>query len=213
MKGTQTIQIKGHRLMLLPTGALYWPKYKALFIADLHIGKVEHFRKEGLAIPAAVGAENYQKLDAVTQGLDLEQLYFLGDLFHSKKNTGWDRFFGWVEQQDFKITLIVGNHDRHDLKAIPEGSFELLEALELEGMVFTHEPVEDAKMFNICGHIHPGLLMRGKGRLVAKVPCFAQEKNRLIIPAFGVFTGNHPVDLKQMQKVYICTGEEVLVVK
>ena len=38
-------------LLLLPQKAIYWQQEKALIAADVHLGKVGHFRKAGIAVP------------------------------------------------------------------------------------------------------------------------------------------------------------------
>jgi len=38
-------------LLLLPQKAIYWQQQKALIVADVHFGKVGHFRKAGIAVP------------------------------------------------------------------------------------------------------------------------------------------------------------------
>jgi metallophosphoesterase superfamily enzyme len=63
--------------------------------------------------------------------------------------------------------------------------------LEHNGIQLTHEPLQnvDADKFNIAGHVHPGTILKGRGRQSIKLPCFWMYKNQLIMPAFGNLTG------------------------
>ena len=40
----------GQDLVLLPQKAIYWKQEKTLIAADVHMGKVGHFRKAGIAV-------------------------------------------------------------------------------------------------------------------------------------------------------------------
>ena len=44
---------------------IFWKKKAALFIADLHLGKISHFRKSGMAIPAAAATMNLDVLESL----------------------------------------------------------------------------------------------------------------------------------------------------
>ena len=48
------LQIKQQRIKLLPEGAAYWVNTKSLLIADAHLGKIAHFRKNGCRPPKSV---------------------------------------------------------------------------------------------------------------------------------------------------------------
>ncbi len=103
--------IKNEKLILTVEGAVYWPAHKALFVADTHIGKVMHFRKNGIALPAEVRFAFYEKIDTLLKQFTVKTLYFLGDLFHSDYNIEWDYFENWSNRQSFDKVLIQGNHD------------------------------------------------------------------------------------------------------
>ena len=46
-----SIEINNHNFILHPSGAIFWLEKKTLFLADVHLGKVAHFRKNGIAVP------------------------------------------------------------------------------------------------------------------------------------------------------------------
>ena len=65
----------------------------------------------------------------------------------------------------------------------------------------------------ICGHIHPGVKLKGVGLQQMKVPCFYQSHKQLILPAFGAFTGIHVLTPKEGDRVFVCTKKEVVPIK
>lgn len=181
-----------------------------LLIADVHLGKVAHFRKHGAAIPAEVGYQNLEKLTEVVNELEPKTVCFLGDLFHSKRNASWEDFESWVSYTKAKVILIHGNHD-----IIPKYLFEYLGVITLDEMVIqsfllTHHPTERANLFNFHGHIHPGVRMRGPGRQTLKLPCFYKSETHLILPAFGTFTGKYILQPTEKEEVYVIVEGEVV---
>ena len=106
------IVLRGEELSLLPEKAIYWPKEQLLLIADLHLGKVEHFRKAGIAVPAEAGEANYHVLQELILEHSPKRVIFLGDLFHSNYNYDWELFRDFLESHDnVSFELIKGNHD------------------------------------------------------------------------------------------------------
>ena len=43
--------------------------------------------------------------------------------------------------------------------------------------------------FCVSEHTHPGIVLKGKGKMQLKLPCYEISKHRLILPAFSEFTG------------------------
>ena len=56
------IEVASERVQLLPEKALYLIQHKILLLADLHFGKVNHFRKAGIAVPAKANKKNAETL-------------------------------------------------------------------------------------------------------------------------------------------------------
>ena len=104
--------IYGQSLQLLSEGAILWVDRNILFIADLHLGKVEHFRKEGFPLPVQAGLASISKLEKLIEKVNPDQVIFLGDLFHSNYNSAWIAFKNSMEVfQEKNFTLVIGNHD------------------------------------------------------------------------------------------------------
>src|ERR1700743_3733499 len=105
-------ELLGQNLLLLPQKAIYWQQEKALIIADVHLGKVGHFRKAGIAVPRDMEQNDLAVLSDLIAEYRPEKILFLGDLFHSDINADWDWFKLWRQQfPKIAITLIRGNHD------------------------------------------------------------------------------------------------------
>jgi len=135
--------IQGEDWTLLPEKAVYWATEKTLIVSDLHLGKISHFRKSGLAVPFNAKDKNLEELSFLLLNYDIEQVIFLGDLFHSKNNAAtalyselFDRF------PDLHLILVKGNHDIFDNNVYDELSLDVVNSLTLGPFYFTHEPEE-----------------------------------------------------------------------
>lgn len=209
---TLTIDIHKQAFILHPSGAVFWEEKKALLISDVHLGKISHFRKHGVAIPTNAIANNFNRLTTVLNYFNPQYVFFLGDLFHSTKNKEWDLFAEWCRSHTSEIVLIAGNHDILPRKLYEEKSILVAEAFALEDFLLTHHPTEKEHFFNFCGHIHPGIALRGFGGQSLKLPCFYRKEKQLILPAFGDFTGKYIMVPQGNDLVYAFTGEEVFLV-
>ena len=206
----KTINIAKNEFVLHPSGAVYWVEKKTLLLADVHLGKVAHFRKNGIAVPRKAEGVFYQKIEALLQTFSVDRIIFLGDLFHSDQNNEWYLFAAWVEQQTAELILVEGNHD-----VIPAWKFEQLkltvvDTLSEDNFNFSHFPKEVYNSFVFCGHVHPGVKLKGVGLQRISLPCFYHSKHQLILPAFGAFTGLHLLQAKLGDQVYVTTGKEVI---
>ncbi len=197
-------------LYLLPEKAVYWAQEAMMIISDLHFGKVQHFRKEGLAVPSAAVYKNWQKLFSLLNRSGLKQVVFLGDLFHSDWNHEWKDFSYLLEQfPELNFKLILGNHDKLDESWYQMSRLEALEEMELGPYHFSHEP-QETEAYNLCGHIHPSVRLKGAGRQGIKLPCFYFGKKQGILPAFGQFTGTHKIKVKKDDQVFVISDKEVI---
>jgi len=208
----QEVAVNGEELIFHPSGVVYWREQKALLIADVHLGKISHFRKFGSAVPEKAILKNFEQLKAVVHEFHPETIYFLGDLFHSSFNQEFQYFKEWVEKQSATIVLIIGNHDIISPIHFEKLGIKIKEEVFLKKFVLTHHPEEREGFFNICGHIHPGFRLRGIGKQHEKLRCFYKTEKRLILPAFGTFTGNYMIQPKTEDEVYVCTASEVIAI-
>ncbi|MCM4155145.1 ligase-associated DNA damage response endonuclease PdeM [Gramella sp. AN32] len=206
------IRIQNHDFVLHPLGVVYWPEEEILLVADVHLGKISHFRKFGSAVPAGAIAQNFKKLDVIRKDFDPEHIVFLGDLFHSSLNLEWDIFADWYHSIDNQVHLVAGNHDIISPLKYEMLGISMFSELRIGEFRLTHHPEETDGFFNICGHVHPGYKMRGFGRQLLKLPCFYKKSNQLILPAFGEFTGNYFLQPEIEHRIFAITGKEVILV-
>jgi DNA ligase-associated metallophosphoesterase len=204
------LSIQNQDLELHPSGAIFWENKKALLIADIHLGKIGHFRKNGLAIPKDAMYENFRRLDVVVDLYKPEIIYFLGDLFHSDYNLEFLLFVDWIKNQKAKMVLIEGNHDIIDKKNYTDLGIIVLEDLLETPFYFTHHPTIKENTINFCGHIHPGIKLKGKGKQFVKLSCFYVKENQIILPSFGTFTGNYYVSPTKNEQIYAIVDKEVV---
>lgn len=210
---TKQIFILNNTFTLHPHGAAFWEEQQMLLIADAHFGKTTHFRKHGFAIPNGVVETGYRKLDNLIGFFNPKTICFLGDLFHSYLNSEWSLFENWALKTSAKKILVEGNHDiipEHKLEAI---GIKVLSKIETNGFLFTHHPTETGGFFNICGHVHPGIRLKGEGKQYLKLPCFYRSDSQLILPAFGDFTGTYTLTPTKRDTVFAVTPEEVILIQ
>ena len=201
------VNIHGHRFKLYEEKCLLWEEKKMLLIADLHLGKINHFRKSGIAVPNTPNNENMERLILLLQRVKPGRVVFMGDLFHSHYNPEWE-VFGQVIQYFPAITfeLVVGNHDILSGYQYKKNKLVLYEEpLAEDDLILSHEPLETIPggYYNIAGHIHPGVLLKGKGRQRLRLPCFYFGRQQALLPAFGQFTGTYPIKPQQGDKVVV----------
>ncbi len=195
---------------LLPEKAIYWVEQDLLIIADLHLGKAGHFRKSGIPISDLVHSKDMLHLNRLIESRKPRHVMFLGDLFHSDHNQGWLTFKRWIEdQRETTFTLVLGNHDILPTSEYRIKNLDVVEELTIKPFKFTHIP-EETDHYNLAGHIHPAIRLRGKGRQSMKMPCFHFSKHRGLLPAFGEFTGTASLKVKKEDEVFVIADNQVI---
>ncbi|NVK48903.1 MAG: ligase-associated DNA damage response endonuclease PdeM [Cyclobacteriaceae bacterium] len=200
-------------LELLKEKAIWWPEMHVLFISDLHFGKASHFRKSGIPIPEPIHHKDLDKLEFLFNTYAPKQVFFLGDLFHSDWNETWGHLMDFLTQfEDVKFSLVKGNHDILPPILYDEAPFELLnQPVFIDSLVLSHEPLNEVPegYLNLCGHVHPGIRLKGLGRQSVRIPCFYKTNQTLILPAFGEFTGLALVQVNESASIFGITPTKV----
>jgi DNA ligase-associated metallophosphoesterase len=216
MSAGTPFQFLDQDLLLLPQKAIYWQQEKALIAADVHFGKVGHFRKAGIAIPRNMEQDDLAMLSDLIYEHRPEKLIFLGDLFHSDMNNDWDWFVLWRSQfPKLQIILIKGNHDIISDKHYTDLGIILHQKLTVGPFLMLHHPLPDPEKkdedgYVLCGHIHPGINLVGRGRQSVTLPCFAFGKNQAILPSFGKFTGRVAILSRKADRVFGVLKDKVI---
>lgn len=183
------LSFAGEAFGATPAGALFWPRRKALIVADLHLEKASWYARLGQLLPPYDSVATLSALHALIVETGARELWCLGDSFHD--TAGADRLsraartlIGAIAERT-AIHWIAGNHDPAISPALPG---EAHDSVVRDGLVLRH--ISDARdpRPELSGHYHPKLSVTARGRRVAR-PCFVRGPSRLILPAFGSLTG------------------------
>jgi DNA ligase-associated metallophosphoesterase len=193
-----TIEVGGQRLTLLPEKAALLAESRTLLIADAHIGKAVSFRRLGVPVPRGTTAETLASLSALVAAHDARRIVFLGDFLHSSRARAastMDAVTRWREAHPaLELTLVRGNHDDHAGDPPAHLGVDAVdEPLALGRLALCHHPRPNAAGYALGGHLHPCLNIRGRAFDRLRLPCFWFRPRVGILPAFGAFTGMHPV--------------------
>ncbi|MBD2114000.1 MULTISPECIES: ligase-associated DNA damage response endonuclease PdeM [Cyanophyceae] len=204
----ETLTVGQTQLLLLPEWAVYVETLGALLVSDVHLGKAETFQHYGLPVPSQVNHGTLGRLEALCAQHRPNSLWILGDLFHGRVGMDDEVIDAWLKflhRTQVSAHLILGNHDRPLEDILTQLSVEcFVEAVEVGGVLFSHEPDLDPNRLNICGHIHPCFrLSMGCDRL--RLPCFHWQprQSRLTLPSFGEFTGGYDIALAAGEMAYV----------
>lgn len=186
------LTLRGTSVVLRGDRSMYWPARRWLVVADLHLGKAESLRRDGIALPDAVMAADLARLRLAVAETRAARVLVLGDLVHDAAGLTdalVQRVTAWRAAIDCEIALIPGNHDRR-VAALPATwrIEQLAPDLDVAPFHFSHEPRLAARAFNWHGHIHPVRTVRG-GVDRARLPVFAVHECAAILPAFSTLTG------------------------
>ncbi|MES2914243.1 MAG: ligase-associated DNA damage response endonuclease PdeM [Pseudomonadota bacterium] len=203
----------GATLYALSSGALFWPDRSLLVVSDLHLGKSERLaRRGGTLLPPYETQATLEKLDRDLEATTAESVICLGDSFDDLAALDGveDAARLWLARlmAGKQWTWITGNHDPGPIEI---GGTHRAE-LKLSPFTFRHiaEPPEPAE---ISGHYHPKARLAGQSK-----PCFLVDAQRLILPAYGVYTGglhSHDATLTTLMArdaLAILTGPSVLAI-
>jgi uncharacterized protein len=210
------VEIGGTPLQLLPQRAVWWPAEHCLLVADAHIGKAQSFRQLGVPVPRGTTSETLDGLDELIAAQGATRVVFLGDLLHSRSAHAaatMHAFAAWRERHaDVELILVRGNHDRHagdpppalGVRCVDE-PFSLPTA---PGLALCHHPRPLPGTYVLAGHDHPCIHVgRGFDRL--RLPCFHFGAAVGVVPAFGAFTGMHPIVRAAGDRVFVVADNAV----
>jgi uncharacterized protein len=205
-------------LVLLPQKAIYWQQEKALIVADVHLGKVGHFRKAGIAVPRDMEQDDLAVLSDLISEYQPDKIIFLGDLFHSDMNADWEWFVLWRKHFPMlELILIKGNHDIIHDKYYLELDVKLHKSLQLGPFMMLHHPLDSIQLLMInhyvlCGHIHPGVSLSGRARQHITLPCFAFGEKQAILPSFGRFTGRIALRSEKTDRIFAVVENKIMAI-
>lgn len=181
--------LDGVAVEALPSGALWWPERRLLVVADLHLGRAERLAREGGALlPPYETVETLDRLDGEVDRLKPRLVVSLGDSFddltaarHLDEDVvlRLDRLAAGR-----RLIWISGNHDPGPVN-LP--GTHLDEAV-IDGVHLRHIADTTRAGAEISAHFHPKAHVSVKGRRISR-RCFLVTGERVILPAFGTYTG------------------------
>lgn len=189
------------------SGMLWLPSLGILCAADIHFEKGSFFERFATFLPPYDTPTNLDRLEQAIAALKPQRFIALGDSFH-------DRDAAHRMARDHKERLntligcvknwvwIKGNHDPGMSQGI-EG--EYFSHYEIAGILFHHMSTArpentPGNSFEISGHYHPKTSVTLKGHRMSG-SCFVRTGQKLILPAFGSYTGGLDVNSKEFLEV------------
>lgn len=178
----------GTLLTALGSGALWWRERDLLCVSDLHLGKSERMaRRGGSALPPYETRDTLNRLAADLSFTQARHVVCLGDSFDdlgaAQALPEDERLWILGLQAGRRWDWIEGNHDPGPVGL---GGTHLSE-LSLGPLTFRHIAVPGSRG-EVSGHYHPKATVRARGRSISR-PAFLFDTSRLILPAYGTYTG------------------------
>lgn len=209
------VEILDEQFDLYPQKAIFWKSEETLLLSDLHLGKINHFRRAGIPVPAKANDHNIEVLVELIQTCKPGRIVCLGDLFHSHYNAEWEVFGEVVKHfSSIQFDLVMGNHDIMGKYQYRRKGITIHDTLRIGRFLLSHHPLDTVPegSYNFAGHIHPGVYLKGKGRQALTLPCFYFGNNQAYLPAFGKFTGLARITPSKDDRVFIVAEGKVLFV-
>jgi hypothetical protein len=165
------------------SGALWWAEQGMLVVSDLHLGKSARMaRRGGVLLPPYEGRETLLRLDAEIGALSPLTVVCLGDSFDDAASADLP------EDEALWLARLMAGRDwvwiegNHDPGPVAIAGRHLAE-FRRSGLVLRHI-ARTGTTAEISGHYHPKIRLAGRAR-----PAFLIDRDRMILPAFGAYTG------------------------
>src|SRR5687768_4880763 len=161
----------GEEFALTRSNALYWPRERALLVADLHLEKASFFARHGQLLPPYDSRETLERVALAIRETGARRVYTLGDNFHD--SCGTERLEPHARGMLAALTRatdwvwITGNHDA-SMEATCGGT--LADELVIAGLVLRHRAQRGEKRPELSGHYHPRLQITVRDRSIRR-PC------------------------------------------
>jgi len=175
-----------------------------LCVSDLHLGKSERIaRRSGGLLPPYEVQATLERLEAEIAATDPAIVVCLGDSFDdldAALSLG-EAERTWLTrlQAGRRWVWIEGNHDPGPVDL--GGSH--LASLTASGLTYRH--ICTPQRGEVSGHYHPKLALGGAAR-----PCFLIDADRVILPAFGAYTGGLRADHPSLLALFAHPARAIL---
>ena len=175
---------------------------------DLHLEKGSACAAQGHLVPPWDTRATLDRLAHLLRRYTPDQVVALGDSFH---DTGGpcrllpqDAARLRALASAHRFVWLLGNHD-----PLLPGGFpgETAEWWEAGGIVFRHQAGGGGP--EICGHHHPKASVATRAQTITR-PCFVAGPQRLMLPAFGAFTGGLDIRHPAIARLFPSGGRAFL---
>jgi uncharacterized protein len=206
-------------VVLRPDRTAWLQALQCLLVADVHLGKAARLRHLGVPVPEGGGDETLQRLSAAIDSTGARRVVVLGDLLQgpgcitAPVDAAWRAFR--LRHPTVDVELVRGNHDRRAGDPPQHWDVRCGPGNEVGGWSLVHEPPAAPGRAStgeasgergaggwIAGHVHPGVVLRGRGGDSLRLPCFHVQPQGVVLPAFGAFTGLHIVSLQAGERAW-----------
>jgi DNA ligase-associated metallophosphoesterase len=199
-----TVEVVGVDLIADLSGALFWEDQSLLVVSDLHLEKGSSFASRGVLLPPYDTAAALGRLAAVIARHDPRMVIALGDSFHDRdahnRLSAPDRDAIATMQARRDWIWISGNHDP---ALTPDLGGVVASEVAIGPITFRHEPTGASG--EIAGHLHPKARVSTRGRSMER-RCFACDGERVVMPAFGAYTGGLSIRDVAFAKIFQTPG-------
>ena len=186
---TAQIRVSGRQFVADRSGVLYWPSENALIVSDLHLEKGSSYARRGQFVPPYDTRETLLRLAEAVERYEPTTIISLGDSFHdvggADRLSAADRQILALIQDGRSWYWVTGNHDPEIADHL---GCQTVDDVLISGITFKHEPTNASATHEIAGHLHPAARLNAYGARLRR-SCFVGNGQRLVMPAFGAFTG------------------------
>lgn len=202
--------LSGHWLKLLPEKAIWIESQKALVIADVHLDKAAHFRKNGIPVPNLEADGSLKYLERLISTFQPKQLWVLGDLVHVDAGKELSSFLN-ITRQIPACKLITGNHDKNLRSMHFDAHWEFHASFTIGDLLLTHgDQALPEKQGSISGHWHPGFKLKLEFKKEVFPAFILRDNHHLILPAFGKFTGLNSGFVRKEDQAFLIHSGKIL---
>ncbi len=185
--------LAGASLVALPSGALYWEARNLLCVSDLHLGKAQRRARAGEPpLPPYETRDTLTRLEADLRRTGATTMICLGDSFDdceaARALPGAEKLWVTRLQAGRRWVWIEGNHDPGPVDL---GGAHLAE-LPNPPLTFRHI-ARRGQSGEVSGHYHPKMPLSLRGQSISR-PAFLIDGDRVILPAYGAYTGGLSCD-------------------
>ena len=200
------IHIAGERLMLDPAGALLWPAHGLMAVSDLHLEKGTAFARQGMLLPPWDTRATLDRLTLLVRRHRPRIVVALGDSFHDRGGAGRlpaaeiARLTAMTRATRF--VWVLGNHDP---EPAPQLGGDWVDEFSLGTLIFRHQGKISVSNTDspgeIIGHHHPKAVIPVRGGTQSRA-CFVTDARRVMLPAFGAYTGGLDVTHPEIARLF-----------